>query len=103
MGFFKKSDMVPEFADAAFALKDNEISPVPVKSQFGWHVIQTLGRRTTPPPTFEQERDELRQQMVQAAVQKQVADARAAVTVVKFNMDGSPVKATDTAEPPPAK
>ena len=29
--------------------------------------------------------------------------ARAAVTVEKFNMDGSPVKATDTAEPPPAK
>jgi peptidyl-prolyl cis-trans isomerase C len=103
LGFFKKSDMVPEFADAAFALKDNEISPVPVKSQFGWHVIQTLGRRTTPPPSFEQEHDELRQQMVQAAVQKEVADARATVTVEKFNMDGSPIKATDTAVPPPAK
>jgi peptidyl-prolyl cis-trans isomerase C len=103
LGFFKKSDMVPEFADAAFALKDNEISPVPVKSQFGWHVIQTLEHRTSQPPSFDQERDELRQQMVQAAVQKQVADARATVTVEKFNMDGSPVKATDTAVPPPAK
>jgi peptidyl-prolyl cis-trans isomerase C len=103
LGFFKKTDMVPEFADAAFALKDKEVSPVPVKSQFGWHVIQTLEHRTSQPPSFDQERDELRQQMVQAAVQKQVADARAAVTVEKFNMDGSPVKATDTAEPPPAK
>jgi peptidyl-prolyl cis-trans isomerase C len=103
LGFFKKGDMVPEFADAAFALKDNEVSTVPVKSQFGWHVIQTLGRRTTPPPSFEQEHDELRQQMVQAAVQKEVADARATVTVEKFNMDGSPIKATDTAVPPPAK
>lgn len=103
LGFFKKTDMVPEFADAAFALKDNEVTPEPVKTQFGWHVIQTLGRRTTPPPAFEQERDELRQQMVQEAVQKEVAKARAAVTVVKFNMDGSPAKATDTAEPPPAK
>jgi peptidyl-prolyl cis-trans isomerase C len=103
LGYFKKTDMVPEFADAAFALKDNEVTPVPVKTQFGWHVIQTLGRRTTPPPTFEEKRDELRQQMVQDAVQKEVAQARAAVTVEKFNMDGSPVKATDTAEPPPAK
>jgi peptidyl-prolyl cis-trans isomerase C len=103
LGFFKKTDMVPEFADAAFALKDKEVSPVPVKSQFGWHVIQTLEHRTSQPPSFEQERDELRQQMVQAAVQKEVADARSAVTVEKFNMDGSPVKATDTAEPPPAK
>jgi peptidyl-prolyl cis-trans isomerase C len=103
LGFFKKTDMVPEFADAAFALKDKEISPVPVKSQFGWHVIQTLEHRTTAPPTFEQARDELRQQMVQAAVQKEVAKARDAVTVERFNADGSPVKATDTAVPPPAK
>ncbi len=103
LGFFKKTDMVPEFADAAFALKDNEVTPAPVKSQFGWHVIQTLEHRTTQPPTFEEQRDELRQQMVQAAVQKEVAQARSTVTVERFNMDGSPLKATDTAEPPPAK
>jgi peptidyl-prolyl cis-trans isomerase C len=103
LGFFKKTDMVPEFADTAFALKDNEVTPTPVKTQFGWHVIQTLEHRTSPPPAFEQQKEELRQQMVQAAVQKEVAQARGAVTVEKFNMDGSPLKATDTAEPPPAK
>ena len=41
--------------------------------------------------------------MVQAAVQKEVSQARGAVTVEKFNMDGTPLKATDSAEPPPAK
>ena len=101
LGFFKKTDMVPEFADAAFALKDNEVTPVPVKTQFGYHVIQTLEHRTAAPPQFDQVRDELRQQMVQAAVQKEVSSARGAVTIERFNMDGSPVKATDTAEPPP--
>ena len=103
LGFFKKTDMVPEFADAAFALKDNEVTPTPVKTQFGWHVIQTLEHKSSAPPTFEQERDELRQQMLQAAVQKAVTQARSTVTVERFNLDGSPVKATDTAEPPPAK
>jgi peptidyl-prolyl cis-trans isomerase C len=103
LGFFKKTDMVPEFANVAFALKDNEVTPAPVKTQFGWHIIQTLEHRTAQPPTFEQQRDELRQQMVQAAVQKEVAQARSEVTVEKFNPDGSPVKATDTAEPPPAQ
>jgi peptidyl-prolyl cis-trans isomerase C len=103
LGFFKKTDMVPEFADTAFALKDKEISPVPVKTQFGWHVIQTLEHRTSAPPTLEQVHDELRQQLLQAAVQKEVADARAGVKVERFNMDGSPMKAIDTAEPPPAK
>ncbi len=102
LGFFKKTDMVPEFADVAFALKDGEVSQAPVKTQFGWHVIQTLGRRTTPPPSFEQVHDELRQSLVQAAVQKEVASAKGGVTVERFNMDGSPMKPTDAAEPPPA-
>ena len=101
LGFFKKSDMVPEFADAAFALKDNEVTPVPVKTQFGWHVIQTLEHRTSAPPPLDQVHDELRQTMAQEAVQKVVAAARKDVTVERFNPDGSPVKATDTAEPPP--
>ena len=102
LGFFKKTDMVPEFADVAFALKDGEVSQAPVKTQFGWHVIQTLGRRTTPPPSFEQVHDELRQSIVQAAVQKEVASAKGGVTVERFNMDGSPMRPTDAAEPPPA-
>jgi peptidyl-prolyl cis-trans isomerase C len=103
LGFFKKGDMVPEFATAAFALKDGEVAPAPVKTQFGWHLIQVLAHRTAPLPSFDEQRDELRQSMIQAAVQKQVALVRAAVKVEKFNMDGTPLKATDTAEPPPAK
>ena len=103
LGFFKKTDMVPEFANVAFALKDKEVSPTPVKTQFGWHVIETLEHRTSQPPSFEQAKDELRQQVAQAAVQKEVAQARGDVTVEKFNPDGSAAKATDMAEPPPAK
>jgi peptidyl-prolyl cis-trans isomerase C len=103
LGFFKKTDMVPEFADAAFAMKDNEVSPAPIKTQFGWHVIQTMEHRNAAPPTYDQVHDELRQQMVQAAVQKEIAEARGQVSIERFNMDGSPVKPTDTAEPPAAK
>jgi peptidyl-prolyl cis-trans isomerase C len=100
LGFFKKDEMVPEFASAAFALQPGQISPQPVHTQFGWHVILVVERRRAQPPTFEQARDELRQQMVKEGVKKAVADARAEVSVEKFNLDGSPIRATDTAEPP---
>jgi peptidyl-prolyl cis-trans isomerase C len=103
LGYFKAADMVPEFSTAAFALKDNEVSPTPVHTQFGWHVIQTLDHRTAAPPTFEQSRDQLRQKMISEAVHKVLAQAQADVTVERFNLDGSPVRATDQAVPPPAK
>jgi peptidyl-prolyl cis-trans isomerase C len=102
LGFFKKDEMVPEFATAAFALQPGQISPDPVHSQFGWHVILVVERRKAEPPSFEQAREELRQKMIQEGVQKVVAKARASAAVEKFNLDGSQVRATDTAEPPPS-
>jgi peptidyl-prolyl cis-trans isomerase C len=101
LGFFKKDDMVPEFSAAAFALKPGEITQTPVHTQFGWHVIKLVERRTAPPPTFDQAKDDLRQKMIQEYVQQAVAQARTGITVQKFNMDGTPMKATDSAEPPP--
>jgi peptidyl-prolyl cis-trans isomerase C len=102
LGFFKKDEMVPEFATAAFALQPGQISPEPVHTQFGWHVILLVERRRADPPSFEQAHDELRQKMIQEGVQKAVAKARASASVEKFNLDGSQVRPTDTAEPPPA-
>jgi peptidyl-prolyl cis-trans isomerase C len=102
LGFFKKDDMVPEFAAAAFALQPGQVSQQPVHSQFGWHVILLVERRRAEAPGFEQARDELRQKMIQEGVQKAVAKARAGASVEKFNLDGSAVRATDSAEPPPA-
>jgi peptidyl-prolyl cis-trans isomerase C len=103
LGFFKKDEMVPEFAAAAFALQPGQVSETPVHSQFGWHVILLVERRRAELPSFDKARDELRQKIIQEGVQKAVAKARASVAVQKFNMDGSPARATDQAEPPPAK
>jgi peptidyl-prolyl cis-trans isomerase C len=102
LGFFKKDEMVPEFAAAAFALQPGQVSPEPVHTQFGWHVILLVERRRAEPPSFDQAHDELRQKMIQEGVQKAVAKARASASVEKFNLDGSQARPTDTAEPPPA-
>jgi peptidyl-prolyl cis-trans isomerase SurA len=45
LGWLYPGDTVPEFEKAMNALKVNEISP-PVRSPFGWHLIQVLERRT---------------------------------------------------------
>jgi peptidyl-prolyl cis-trans isomerase D len=40
LGLVRKGEMVPQFEQAAFALKAGEISPEPVRSPFGFHAIK---------------------------------------------------------------
>lgn len=41
LGTFERGEMVGEFEDVAFGLKPNEVSQ-PVRSRYGWHLIQVL-------------------------------------------------------------
>lgn len=44
LGYFGKGMMVKEFEDAAFSMNVGEISD-PIKTQFGWHLIQLTDRQ----------------------------------------------------------
>ncbi|MCB8879682.1 peptidylprolyl isomerase [Acidisoma cellulosilytica] len=102
LGWFKKTDMVPAFADAAFAMKDNQISQTPVHSQFGYHVIQVLGHRTDAAPALADVQDKIRNQLIQEGIHKLLAQARAGVTVKEFAPDGSPMPAAGSPAAPAA-
>jgi peptidyl-prolyl cis-trans isomerase SurA len=72
LGWLYPGDTAPDFARAMDALKPGEISQ-PVKTQFGWHLIQVLGRRTagmTPERMRLQAREALRERKSDEAYQE---------------------------------
>ena len=58
LGTFGKGRMVPPFEKAAFALKVGEISE-PVKSQFGWHLIELHDRKEPEVTSFEEVKEKI--------------------------------------------
>tara|TARA_R110000868_G_scaffold22354_46_gene91733 strand:- start:7265 stop:8107 length:843 start_codon:yes stop_codon:yes gene_type:complete len=60
LGEFSRGQMVPTFEAAAFALEPGSITPEPVETQFGWHVIQVYEKGSAPLPTFEEAEESVR-------------------------------------------
>ena len=90
LGWFTKDRMVPEFSDAAFKLKEGEISE-PVKTQFGWHIIKIEGIRTKSFPPFEQVKDQAARYVAQKAESDAIGQLHNAAKIVYFDANGKPI------------
>lgn len=81
LGYFRKGRMVPAFEEAAFGLKKGEFTKEPVKSDFGWHVIQVEDRREAEAPAFEQVAPQIRQVLLREKYAELLETARSEVEV----------------------
>jgi len=72
LNWFTKDTMVKEFSDAAFAMQRGDVSKVPVKSQFGWHIIKITDSRMQTPVPLEQKKEDIRKALSQEAVHQEV-------------------------------
>lgn len=97
LGWFTKDEMVPEFANAAFALKKGEFTQTPVHTQFGWHVIQVEDRRPAKALPYEQEAPRLFQEMANKVVGERVKALDQSAKVEIFALDGSKLPPAGTA------
>ncbi len=61
LGWFSPQTMVKPFSDAVMALKKGQVTPKPVQTQFGFHIIRLDDTREVQPPAFEQVKPQLTQ------------------------------------------
>ena len=89
LGWFTKDEMVPEFADAAFKLQKGQYTETPVKTQFGYHVILLVDRRTAPAPTMVEARPQVMALLQRELLEQKVKELRAGAKIEVYNLDGS--------------
>ena len=94
LGYFPKGAMVPEFADAAFALKKGQYSKTPVKTQFGYHIIKVEDIRDAKPLSYEQIKPQLKSMMAQGAMGKIFQDINKDAKVTRYDLKGKEIKAS---------
>jgi peptidyl-prolyl cis-trans isomerase C len=85
LDFAKAESYVPEFGGALTKLKKGEMTDVPVKSQFGFHIIRLDDTRSASFPGFDEVKAQLKQRMEQQKMQAYQDELRAkAKTDYKF-------------------
>ncbi|MBU8566899.1 peptidylprolyl isomerase [Virgibacillus pantothenticus] len=94
LGYFSAGQMVPEFEDAAYSMKKNEISD-PVKTQHGFHIIKVNDKREKEEKLgkFEDVKEDLRRELLtkkmdpakmQEKINKLIQDANVDVKIDKY-------------------
>ncbi|PKO33158.1 MAG: peptidylprolyl isomerase [Betaproteobacteria bacterium HGW-Betaproteobacteria-7] len=77
LGWNPPAAYVKPFGEALVKLKKGEYTKAPVKTDFGYHVIQLDDSRPTSPPPYDQVKQQLQQRAGQQQIEQLVKDLRA--------------------------
>ena len=89
LGFFRREQVWPGFADVAFSLQPGQVGPKPIRNEFGWHVVKVDERRLVAPPSLSDVRESIRRALIAQEVRQAVKQARAQLPIHEFNIDGT--------------
>jgi peptidyl-prolyl cis-trans isomerase C len=83
LGWFTATRMVKPFADAVKGLKKGEMTPEPVQTQYGWHIIKLEDTREVTPPGFEQVKAQVTKNLIQKKLAAYVEELKKSAKIEK--------------------
>lgn len=89
LGFFPAGKMVPQFSQAAFALKPGEISGI-VESPFGFHIIKVIDRTEEQKITLDKATNQIAETLITQEQQKEEAKELAKLALAQLK-SGTPI------------
>jgi peptidyl-prolyl cis-trans isomerase C len=102
LGWFTAERMVPEFSKAAFGLEKGKTSE-PIKTQFGWHVIEVQDKRQRSFPAYDTVKDQIEKYVMQKAQADYIMKLRASAKIEKMDAPKPDAAKPDAAKPDAAK
>lgn len=97
LGWFEKSRMVAEFADAAFAAKKGDLVG-PVQTKFGFHIIEVEDTRESKP--LDEVKDQIKGQLRSEVVQAYIEELKKGATITTPTAAGGAAGASVTESKP---
>jgi peptidyl-prolyl cis-trans isomerase C len=89
LGWTGLGQLVPEFEATMIALEAGQVS-VPVKTDFGWHVIKLNEKRNQPEPELATVLEEIKQTLTSAAIDKRISQLKESVNIVRNEQEIDP-------------
>jgi peptidyl-prolyl cis-trans isomerase C len=83
LGWFTLTRMVKPFGDAVKTLKKGDMTPEPVQTQYGWHIIKLEDTREVAPPPFEQVKAQVMKSVMQKKLLAYVEDLKKTAKIEK--------------------
>jgi peptidyl-prolyl cis-trans isomerase C len=85
LGWFAADDMVESFSNAIKKLSVNEVTNIPIQSQFGWHIIQLNEIKPSLPPPLDEKIDDIKIMLQKLKLKKYLDELRLTADIKKEN------------------
>ena len=81
LGWIRKGMVVPAFYAGLEKLKKGEVSPAPVKTKYGWHIIKVNDERKTSIAPFESVKEKIKGLILQERLQAKLDELKSKATI----------------------